>query len=34
MTMFQTHLSENKREVEWVKQLEPDCKHYTEVNIF
>jgi len=28
---IQTHLSENKREVEWVKQLEPDCKHYTEV---
>jgi len=27
----QTHLSENKREVEWVRQLEPDCQHYTEV---
>ena len=31
MIMFQTHLSENKREVEWVKELEPDCNHYTEV---
>ena len=28
---FQTHLSENKREVDWVRQLEPDCQHYTEV---
>ena len=31
MIIFQTHLSENKREVEWVKKLEPDCQHYTEV---
>jgi len=27
----QTHISENKKEVEWVKELEPDCDSYTQV---
>lgn len=27
----QTHLSETKREVEWVKELFPQCKHYSDV---
>ena len=27
----QTHLSENTAECDWVKQLEPDCDHYTQV---
>lgn len=26
-----THLSENKQEVEWVKQLHPQCKNYLDV---
>ena len=29
----QTHLSENKPECEWVRELEPDCDNYTEVKI-
>ena len=28
---FQTHLSENKKECEWVKQLFPDCDDYVDV---
>ena len=27
----QTHLSENRPECEWVKELEPDCDNYTQV---
>jgi len=27
----QTHISENKKEVEWVRNLEPDCDSYTQV---
>ena len=27
----QTHLAENLPECAWVKSLEPDCQHYTEV---
>jgi len=27
----QTHLSENEREVAWVRALEPDCESYTQV---
>lgn len=27
----QTHLSENEREVAWVRELEPDCESYTQV---
>jgi len=27
----QTHLAENRPECHWVRQLEPDCQHYTEV---
>ena len=27
----QTHLSENKPECEWVRELEPDCDNYTQV---
>lgn len=27
----QSHLSENKSEIEWVRQLHPDCKHYSNV---
>jgi guanine deaminase len=28
----QTHISENKKEIEWVRNLEPDCSSYTQVN--
>jgi len=28
---IQTHLAENVREIAWVKELEPDCRNYTEV---
>jgi len=28
---IQTHLAENLRECDWVKQLEPDCQTYTQV---
>jgi guanine deaminase len=28
---FQTHLSENKKECEWVKELFPECKNYLDV---
>ena len=28
---IQTHLSENKEEIEWVKSLFPECKSYTDV---
>jgi guanine deaminase len=28
----QTHVSESINEVEWVKQLEPDCNSYTHVS--
>jgi len=28
---IQTHLGENLRECDWVKQLEPDCSSYTQV---
>lgn len=27
----QSHLSENKKEIEWVKALHPECKNYAEV---
>jgi len=27
----QTHISENKKEIEWVRNLEPDCSSYTQV---
>lgn len=27
----QSHLSENKSEIEWVRHLHPDCKHYSNV---
>jgi len=27
----QSHLSENKSEIEWVKSLHPDCKYYSDV---
>ena len=27
----QTHLAENRPECGWVRELEPDCPHYTEV---
>jgi cytosine/adenosine deaminase-related metal-dependent hydrolase len=29
----QTHVSESIHEVEWVKQLEPDCNSYTHVSM-
>ena len=28
---IQTHISENKKEVLWVSQLEPDCDTYAQV---
>ena len=28
---IQTHLSENKKEVEWVRALESDCQTYAQV---
>ncbi|MXR36064.1 guanine deaminase [Craterilacuibacter sinensis] len=30
-TLIQSHLSENRGEVEWVKALFPDCRDYTDV---
>lgn len=28
---IQSHLSENRDEVEWIRRLFPDCRHYTDV---
>ena len=28
---IQSHISENKEEIAWVKELHPDCNHYTDV---